>query len=132
MMEGPRLKARFYSSLLCFALLCSAGVVPAAAAGKKTTLDGVLVDVACATERSNDLSTLGIKHTKKCLQMPDCDKSGFALLTKDNKVLQFDEAGNGLARKLIAQTDREKDWRVKVSGKLDGDKVAVRKLAIAK
>ena len=125
------MKPRFLSSLLSFTLLAGSAL-PAAAAGKKTTVTGVLVDVACATERSNDLATLSIKHTKKCLQMPDCDKSGFALLTKENQVLVFDDAGNDLARKLIAQTDREKDWRVKVSGKLDGDKLAVRKLLIAK
>jgi hypothetical protein len=103
----------------------------AAGKGKKVTLKGTLVDVSCATERANDLDSLRVKHTRKCLQMPDCDKSGFALLTADDKVLKFDEAGNTRARALIAATDREKDWAVTVSGKLDGDTLAVKKLTLA-
>ena len=101
-----------------------------AAKGHKVTLKGTLVDVSCATERANDLDSLRLKHTRKCLQMPDCDKSGFALLTADNKVLRFDDRGNETARKLIASTDREKQWDIKVSGRLDGDTLTVSKLTL--
>jgi hypothetical protein len=105
--------------------------LPAVAAhGHKVTLRGVLVDVACATERANDLAGLRAKHTRKCLQMPECDKSGFALLTADDRVLRFDDAGNARARQLIAATERETQWQVTVSGRLDGDTLAVRKLAL--
>lgn len=101
-----------------------------AAKGHKVTLKGTLVDVSCATDRANDLDGLRLKHTRKCLQMPDCDKSGFALLTADNKVLRFDDKGNDQARKLIAATDREKEWGIKVSGRLDGDTLTVKKLTL--
>ncbi len=101
-----------------------------AAKGHKVTLKGTLVDVSCATDRSNDLDSLRIKHTRKCLQMPDCDKSGVALLTADNKVLRFDDKGNETARKLIVATDREKQWNIKVSGRLDGDTLTVSKLTL--
>jgi hypothetical protein len=100
------------------------------AKGHKVTLKGTLVDVSCATDRSSDLDSLRVKHTRKCLQMPDCDKSGFALLTADNKVLRFDDQGNETARKLIAATDREKEWSIKVSGRLDGDTLTVSKLTL--
>lgn len=101
-----------------------------AAKGHKVTLKGVLVDVSCATERASDLDSLRAKHTRKCLQMPDCDKSGFALLTPDNKVLRFDDAGNDKARKLIAATERDKEWNIKVAGRLDGDTLTVSKLTL--
>jgi hypothetical protein len=101
-----------------------------AAKGHKVTLKGTLVDVSCATDRASDLDSLRAKHTRKCLQMPDCDKSGFALLTAGNKVLRFDEKGNETARKLIAATDRDKQWDVKVSGRLDGDTLTVSKLTL--
>ncbi len=101
-----------------------------AAKGHKVTLKGTLVDVSCATERANDLDSLRAKHTRKCLQMPDCEKSGFALLTADNKVLRFDDKGNETARKLIAATDREKEWNIKVSGRLEGDTLTVSKLTL--
>ncbi|HTK96130.1 MAG TPA: hypothetical protein VL382_10895 [Terriglobales bacterium] len=117
--------------MLVVTLLVLAALPALAAKGKKVTLSGVLVDVSCATERAGDLDGLRIKHTKKCLQMPDCDKSGFALLTADNKVIRFDEAGNQQARTLIAKTEKERDWQVKVSGRLDGEALAVKKLTLA-
>jgi len=119
------------SRVLVVTLLVLAALPALAAKGKKVTLSGVLVDVSCATERAGDLDGLRIKHTKKCLQMPDCDKSGFALLTADNKVIRFDEAGNQQARTLIAKTEKERDWQVKVSGRLDGEALAVKKLTLA-
>jgi len=119
------------SRVLAVTLLVLAALPALAAKGKKVTLSGVLVDVSCATERARDLDGLRIKHTKKCLQMPDCDKSGFALLTADNKVIRFDEAGNQQARTLIAKTEKERDWQVKVSGRLDGEALAVKKLTLA-
>jgi hypothetical protein len=106
-------------------------VVPVfATKSHKVTLKGTLVDVSCATERASDLDSLRAKHTRKCLQMPDCDKSGFAILTADNQVLRFDDAGNDKARKLIAATVREKQWDIKVSGRLEGDTLTVSKLTL--
>ena len=112
--------------LLALSLL----LAPASAAsGRRVTLQGTLVDVACATERANDLDSLRVKHTRKCLRMPACDKSGYGVLTPDNQVLRFDAAGNERARALIASTEREKALQIKVSGRLTGDTLAVRKLA---
>ncbi len=126
---GPVLKYTRSIALVVIVLLA----LPALAAGKgkKVTLKGTLVDISCANERANDLDSLRVKHTRKCLQMPDCDKSGFALLTDDNKVLKFDDDGNASARKLIAGTDREKDWTITVQGRLEGDTLSVKKLTLA-
>lgn len=115
---------------LAVSLLLLLALPALAAHGRKVKLQGVLVDVACATERAGDLASLRAKHTRKCLQMPDCDKSGFALLTADDRVLRFDDAGNARARLLIAATERETQWQVTVSGRLEGDTLAVRKLAL--
>jgi hypothetical protein len=46
-------------------------------------------------------------------------------------VIRFDEAGNQQARTLIAKTEKERDWQVKVSGRLDGEALAVKKLTLA-
>ncbi|HSE48449.1 MAG TPA: hypothetical protein VLA96_04515 [Terriglobales bacterium] len=97
---------------------------------RKVTLKGTLMDIACATERADDLDTLRIKHTKKCLQMPECEKSGYALLTADNKVVRFDPAGNEKVKALIASTQQEKELLVKVSGKLEGDRLTVKKVSL--
>ena len=75
-------------------------LVPSAWAGrgKKKTIKGYLVDVACVTERSSELGTLGIVHTKRCLQMPDCERSGYAVLTGDRKIIRFDAAASVIGR----------------------------------
>jgi len=115
-------------ALALFLLLAPAASL--AASGRKVTIKGTLVDMACAAERVNDLDSLRSKHTRKCLQMPACDKSGFGVLTEDDRVLRFDAAGNDRARALIAGTQRDKQLLVKVSGRLDGETLVVRKLAL--
>lgn len=115
------------SALVALALIA----LPAtAASGKKVTVKGTLMDIACATERASELDTLRIKHTRKCLQMPECEKSGFAVLTADNQVLRFDRAGNQRAQALIAAARQEKEIQVKVSGRLEGDRLTVKKMSL--
>lgn len=118
--------------VLLVALVASALPLLGADAPKprKVTLKGTLMDIACATERADDLATLRIKHTRKCLQMPECEKSGYGLLTADDKVVRFDAAGNERAKALIASTQQEKEIQVKVSGRLAGDVLTVKKLSL--
>ena len=49
-----------------------------------TTVKGYLVDLACAKEEGRK-RTSAAKHTKGCLQMDDCEKSGYGVLTDDKK-----------------------------------------------
>jgi hypothetical protein len=116
------------SIAILLAVLISA--FPAAAKGKKKTLKGYLVDVSCATERTRELPTLGVVHTKECLQMPACVRSGYALLTTDQKIIRFDAAGNDQATKLIASADRKSDFRIRVRGRVDADQIAVSELQL--
>jgi hypothetical protein len=96
------------------------------------TIKGYLVDVACVNQRSSELATLGLKHTKKCLTMPPCERSGYAVLTSDQKVFKFDNKGNEEAKKLINSAQREADFRIVVNGNVIGDKISVIKLRLQK
>ena len=49
-----------------------------------TTVKGYLVDLACAKEDGSK-ADFGAKHTKGCLQMDECEKSGYGVLTEDKK-----------------------------------------------
>ena len=100
--------------------------------GKKTVVQGYLVDIACVNDRASEGADLGPSHTKKCLQMPACERSGYAVMDADNHVYRFDDRGNAAARDLITRTDKDKDWRIVVSGKLSGDQLAVSKLRLQK
>lgn len=94
-----------------------------------TTVKGYLVDLACAAEDGSKPG-FGAKHSKDCLQMPDCQKSGYGVLTNDKKVIKFDKAGNEQAKKFIADMKKTKDVQVNVSGNVNGDTMSVSKIEL--
>lgn len=120
------------SVLLCAALLPAFAVDAPKDSLKKVKLKGHLVDVSCALEQKDDPDYMRVKHSKKCFQMPACVKSGYAILTSDDKVIKFDKSGNDLAGKLINGTKKEKDFRITVRGKLSGEELQVSKLELDK
>jgi hypothetical protein len=115
---------------ILFVIVLTAFATQASAKGKKKTLDGYLVDISCVNDRSNELATLGMVHTKQCLEMGPCSRSGYALLTRDRKVIKFDDAGNEQAKKLIAAADQKNDFRIRAKGRLDGDEMTVTELTL--
>jgi hypothetical protein len=87
---------------------------------------GYLVDTVCVKEEAAQLSQLGVKHTKKCLEMPACRESGYALLLRShNDVLHFDKRGNELAARLVNGRRIESGWLLQATGKRTGDQFAV-------
>jgi hypothetical protein len=92
-----------------------------------TQVKGYLVDLACAAE-DGQTAGFGAKHTKGCLQMPDCVKSGYGVLTDDKKVIKFDNASDDKVKKFIADLKKEKDIKVTVTGTVTGDKITVTKI----
>jgi hypothetical protein len=92
---------------------------------------GYLIDISCAVERRKQEPDLGAKHTKKCLQMPACDRSGFGILVDTtNDLLTFDEDGNRQVRALIAKTNRQADFRITIVGLKDADRIHIKKLKL--
>ncbi|HEY7404023.1 MAG TPA: hypothetical protein VIB39_10910 [Candidatus Angelobacter sp.] len=94
-----------------------------------TVVKGYLVDLACAAEEGQKPG-FGAKHTKDCLQMEDCAKSGYGILTDDKKVIKFDQASNAQAKKFIDDLKKTKDIRVNVTGTVKGDTIAVNKIEL--
>ena len=93
---------------------------------------GYLVDTVCVKEEAAQLAQLGVKHTRKCLQMPACQESGYALLlpSHNNDVLHFDKRGNQLAAKLVNGRHAEGGWLLQATGKHNGGEFAVATLEI--
>lgn len=94
-----------------------------------TTVKGYLVDLACAAE-DGQKPGFGAKHGKDCLQMPDCEKAGYGVLTDDKKVIKFDKAGNAQAKKFIADMKKTKDVKVTVAGNVTGDTMTISKIEL--
>jgi len=111
------------SVLILFALMAMS------AFAADTTVKGHLVALACAAEDGQQPG-FGAKHSKDCLQMPDCVNSGYGVLTDDKKVFKFDKAGNDQAKKFIAELKKEKDIKVNVTGSVTGDSMKVSKIEL--
>lgn len=98
---------------------------------------GYLSDVACGKAGKDsdgtDLTVHPEKHTVKCMQMPECEKSGYGIFMLDEKALKdektskyvfypFDAAGNELAKKIVSATKKADHIYIKVKGNLDATK----------
>jgi hypothetical protein len=96
---------------------------------KTVTLDGYMIDNACAASHATD-KTFGTwvkTHGTSCAMMDSCEKSGYAVYA-DDKVYKFDDKGNDSAAELLKNTKSKKGLHVKVEGTLDGDTIKVTKL----
>jgi hypothetical protein len=122
----------FYSNCLRVTLLLAILGQNLAICADKQNFSGTLVDVTCVSRRSKDLEGLRAEHTRKCLLMPICADSGYALLTKQGEVFRFDSKGNELARGLIEKHSHQQDWSVSVEGIADGHQLAVIHMKMAK
>lgn len=108
-------------------LLLTAVALSAFAADTK--IQGYLVDIACASEEGQR-ANFGIKHSKDCLQMPDCANSGYGLLTDDKKIIKFDAASNAKAKQFIAEMTKKNDIKVNVTGTMNGEQMTVSKIEL--
>lgn len=95
----------------------------------EATVKGYLVDIACGTTEGSR-PDFGVKHSKACLQMPECEESGYGVLLPDNSVVRFDKAGNDRAKKFIADLKKSTDIKVAVSGTRSGDNMTVSKIEL--
>ena len=111
-------------------LLLLAASAFAGGQGTKEKVSGYLVDVSCSAELAEKGAAAAAKHDKECLGMPDCVASGYAVLTADNKVIKFDAKGNDEAKKAIAASSKDKDFKVTVNGVVQGDTIMVESLQI--
>ena len=108
-------------------VLLTAVALSAFAADPK--IQGYLVDIACASEEGQR-ANFGVKHSKGCLQMPDCASSGYGLLTDDKKIIKFDAASNEKAKQFIADMQKHNDIKVNVTGSMNGERMTVSKIEL--
>ncbi|HEX3232133.1 MAG TPA: hypothetical protein VHQ95_24365 [Pyrinomonadaceae bacterium] len=94
---------------------------------KTVTLDGYMIDNACASSDKAKDKTWIKMHSTSCATMEACEKSGYAVYAKD-KLYKFDDAGNASAAEIIKNTKSKKGLHVKVEGTIDGDTIKVTKI----
>ena len=90
---------------------------------------GYLMDVACS-ERRMQKPGPPATHSRMCLQQPACSNSGYGILTAEKRFIRFDEEGNEKVRKLLAETSQQNDFKISVTGSMDGDRLKVSRIEL--
>jgi hypothetical protein len=103
-------------------------------------IKGILIDEKCSGKADLRISgatglleggrIVAEAHTRECLMMPECEKSGYGVYTSDNKFLKFDEAGNRKALAAIKASNKLDDFEVEVTGEVKGDTIRVASLKV--
>lgn len=121
----------FVALLVIMACAAFAGIAQEkkadAPAGPATvTLKGYVVDQMCSKSmlKKDNPMLKAASHTKECALEDACAASGYGLFS-EGKWYVFDEAGSAQARAAIEKGKREKGLAFEVSGKVDGNKLAV-------
>jgi hypothetical protein len=67
-------------------------------------------------------------HTRDCALK--CAGSGFGIVTKDQRFLKFDAAGNAKIAEALKASDKKDHLRVNVSGDVQGDTIKVDSISL--
>lgn len=96
---------------------------------KATTLVGYLSDCQCG--ESLDSVEMAKGHTKECCLMDACAKSGYGIYA-NGKFIKFDPKGSDKAKAYLIALKKEKDLKVKVTGKMENGTFALASIEDAK
>ena len=90
---------------------------------KLSTFNGNIMDKHCFGLK--DPST----ETKKCLEMKDCESSGYGIAIKQDddkyKFYKFDNKGHNLIKNFLSETEKKDNLLITVKGKQVGDVIKV-------
>jgi len=95
---------------------------------KSVKVTGYVIDNMCAGMHGTEDEAKN--HPNACALMASCEKSGFAVVTKD-KTYKLDEQGNKLAADVLKGVKTKRGLKVEVEGTLDGDTIHAEKLTAA-
>lgn len=136
------MKIRRLFILVCFALGIGLVLGATGSAVASSTVQGVLIDKDCSLKAETRIVSFpsphleggmlwAYTHTRQCLLMPYCRRSGYGVYTYETtKYLSFDAAGNRKALALIESSKKPEDMRVEVTGEIEGDTMKVNSLKL--
>jgi hypothetical protein len=120
--EGVTMPKHCVAIVLGIGLLALMSVAVWAEIGKATTVNGVLIDNACATKfmaKDDPQAAAAAEHPKSCLLKEYSAASGYAVIS-GKRLLKFDDNGNKLAKNYLAQADFKTDVAVDGTEQADG------------
>ncbi len=111
---------RIFIGLFVVAALTVSGL-----AQKTATWEGYLADKMCGSKMTGEKGAeKATKHTKDCALEDGCKASGYGLVT-GGKYVKFTDASDAKAIEYLETKAPESNIYVKVSGTMDGEKIAV-------
>ena len=116
--------------VFAFAAILAAIVVLQAQTPKAVTIEGYIIDNACADAHKKDAAfgSMVKKHPKSCALMDNCVSSGYSVLTSDAKLYKLDQAGNDSTEALLKSSSTKAGLAVVIEGTVDGDTIKVTKI----
>lgn len=106
-------------------LLMLAGLVTMPAFASAASYHDVsVIDVSCSKKAAADPDS----HTRTCALQ--CSKSGYGILTSDQKFLKFDAEGNKKITEALKASDKKDHLRVNVDGDVQGDTLKVSSISL--
>jgi hypothetical protein len=93
-------------------------------------VQGILMDRQCSMKALKEGQNAAVMHTRECNLMPESAKSGYGVFTADNKFICLDAAGNKRAAAALQATKKKDNLKVKVSGDVNGETIAVKSLKL--
>ena len=108
------------TSMMVLAALCAAPAFAAAESFENVAV----IDVSCSKRAAADPDA----HTRDCALK--CAGSGFGIVTKDQKFLKFDAAGNAKVTEAIKASSQKDHLRVNVDGDVQGDTLKVKSVTL--
>ena len=126
----------FRNLVLAGLLACAAALSGATSqTTSQTKVQGVLIDKQCSSKAETRVvpgprieggMLVAYTQTQKCALLPACQRSGYGVFTYDSdKFLAFDAAGNRKALAVFKNSKKEDDFRVEVTGEIQGDHMKV-------
>ena len=116
-------------SLLGVILALAAALAYAQGDKKTVKVTGYVIDNMCAGMHGTEDEAK--EHSTSCALMPNCEKSGFAVVSGD-KSYKLDDNGNKLAEQVLKATHTKKGLKVEVEGTIEGDTLHADKLTEVK
>ena len=112
-------------------LLLLGGLALLPALGSAAEIKGVLLDQACASGDGLKEGQKGaLNHDRDCALMEPCVKSGYGIVTADDKFLKFDEAGSKKTLALLQKSTKKDHLLAKVTGDVSGDQIKVTSISL--
>lgn len=107
------------------ATVLALGLVAAPAlAATETYKDVSVIDTSCSKKAAANADA----HTRECAMA--CAKSGFGIMTQDDKFLKFDKKGDEEIMKQLKASDKTDHLRVDVTGDVQGSTIKVKSVKL--